>query len=215
MSSRWHQSNVFLFCWMKENGLEIIKTNCPLCTIPRLLCQSGCNCGYLLSQCWATSVCGCGHVLQCRDKERERNFFLFDRYATFNSRSASVLVLHSKRTNTSYSRDSLISFMRENERYSSWFFSSLSRIFTSQISQMVMHGASGTEKAHVDTSGLSPLDLQFLPCTNKTRSFHLLQLKQHPNLGTRIPLRLFQELLGSSKFSTEKDNSFSSENVKF
>lgn len=51
--------------------------------------------------------------------KRERNFFLFDRYAAFNSRSASVLVLHSKRMNTSYSRDALLSFTRDTPADSS------------------------------------------------------------------------------------------------
>lgn len=202
LTSSWCHLDIsqISFCSVldKRKLTEIIKTTCPLCTVP----------GFFVSLAVIVDICfhsggqqafvAVGMYCSVEIK-RERNLFLFDRYAAFNSCSASVLALHSKRTNTSYSRDSLLSFMRENERYSSWFLSSLSRKFTSQVAQMVMHGASGTEKAHVDTS-----DLQFLPCTNKTRSY-LLHLKQQ-NLGTRIPLRLFQELLGSSKFNTEKDN---------
>ncbi len=136
LTSSWCHLDISQICFcsvLNERKLiEIIKINCPLCTVPGFFV----NLAVIVDICFhsggqqafvAVGMCCSVEI------KRERNFFLFDRYAAFKSCSASVLVLHSKRTNTSYSRDSLLSFMRENERCSSWFLSSLSRNFTSQI----------------------------------------------------------------------------------
>ncbi len=136
LTSSWCHLDISQICFCSVLNeiklIEIIKTNCPLCTVP----------GFFVNLTVIVDICfhsggqqAFVAVGMCCSVEikRERNLFLFDRYAAFKSCSASVLVLHSKRTNTSYSRDSLLSFMRENERCSSWFLSSLSRIFTSQI----------------------------------------------------------------------------------